>query len=191
GGARAGTRGGAAQNPSAAPSPAGGRGPKGGWREGEAARRAGAGGAGRGGSGVGGAKMYFILVGLVQQIALKAVLGLQGYGDLSTVLSAASITYNPIVSTSIQGVSRAVAASPEAEQAQAQRRTLLIHIALALLSAASFFALAGPVGRWVGAPHVVPALRILSAVLLLYGIYTPLVGALNGKKRFLTQAGLD
>lgn len=138
-----------------------------------------------------GAKVYFILVGLVQQVALKAVLGLQGYGDLSTVLSAASITYNPIVSTSIQGVSRAVASSPEAEQAQAARRTLLVHTAMAVVAALGFFVLAGPVSDWMGAPHVAPALRILSAVLLLYGIYTPLVGALNGKQRFLAQAGLD
>ncbi len=48
-----------------------------------------------------GAKVYFILVGLVQQVALKAVLGLQGYGDLSTVLAAASSTYNPIVLLSL------------------------------------------------------------------------------------------
>jgi stage V sporulation protein B len=137
------------------------------------------------------AKIYFILVGLVQQVVLKAVLGLQGFGDLSTVLSAASITYNPVVSTSIQGVSRAVAASPEGEQEQALRRTLLLHLVLAVLAAASFFLLAEPVGDWMGAPHVVPALRILSAILFLYGIYTPLVGALNGKKRFVMQAGLD
>ncbi len=147
--------------------------------------------AGRGGIAVAGAKIYFILMGLVQQIALKAVLGLQGYGDLSTVLSAASITYNPIVSTSIQGVSRAVAASPETEQAQALRRTLLVHTALAVLAALGFFAFAGAVGDWMGAEHVVSALRILSVVLLLYGVYTPLVGAMNGKRRFVVQAGLD
>ncbi len=147
--------------------------------------------AGRGGLAVAAAKLYFIMVGLVQQIALKAVLGLQGYGDLSTVLSAASVTYNPITSTSIQGVSRAVAASAEAERPESLRRTLVIHIGLAAVSAAGFFVLAKPVGAWMGAPHVVPALQILSAILLLYGIYTPLVGALNGTRRFLWQAGLD
>lgn len=138
-----------------------------------------------------GAKVYFILVGLVQQIALKAVLGLQGYGDLSTVLSAASVTYNPIVSTSIQGVSRSVAASAEGEQKQSLRRTFLLHGALALIAAVGFFVLAQPIGEWMGAPHVIPAFQILSAVLLLYGLYTPLVGALNGTKRFVWQAGLD
>jgi len=147
--------------------------------------------AGRGGLAVAAAKLYFIVVGLVQQIALKAVLGLQGYGDLSTVLSAASVTYNPITSTSIQGVSRAVAGSPEAEQPESLRRTLLVHLGLAALSAVGFFVFAEPVGAWIGAPHVVPALQILSAILLLYGAYTPLVGALNGTRRFLWQAALD
>src|SRR5690606_11720742 len=84
-----------------------------------------------------------------------------------------------------------VAASPEAEQGESLRRTLVIHIALAAVAAAGFFVLAEPVGAWMGAPHVVPALQLLSAILLLYGIYTPLVGALNGTRRFLWQAGLD
>ena len=44
--------------------------------------------AGRGGLAVAGAKVYFILAGLAQQVALKAVLGLEGYGALSSALSA-------------------------------------------------------------------------------------------------------
>ena len=63
--------------------------------------------AGRGGLAVAFAKIYFILVGLVQQIILPLVLGLDGYGALSSVMSISSIAYNPIVSTSIQGVNRA------------------------------------------------------------------------------------
>jgi hypothetical protein len=65
--------------------------------------------AGRGGLAVTGAKVYFILLGLVQQIALPRVLGLDGYGALSRVLSIASITYNPVTTMSIQAVSRTVA----------------------------------------------------------------------------------
>ena len=41
---------------------------------------------GRGGLAVTAAKVYFILTGLVQQIVLKAVLGLDGYGALSSAL---------------------------------------------------------------------------------------------------------
>jgi stage V sporulation protein B len=43
----------------------------------------------------------------------------------------------------------------------------------------------------MGAPHITTMLGILSAVLLLYGVYTPLIGALNGRRRFLHQAGFD
>lgn len=147
--------------------------------------------AGRGGLAVAFAKMYFILVGLVQQVVLPRVLGLDGYGALSSVLSISSIAYNPIVSTSIQGVSRAVAQSPDAEQAQAVRRTLTIHACLAFPLALGFFVLARPIGEAAGAPHLIGALRIVSGVVLFYSLYTPFIGVLNGQKRFLWQAGLD
>lgn len=147
--------------------------------------------AGRGGLAVAFAKIYFILVGLVQQVILPRVLGLDGYGALSSVLSISSIAYNPIVSTSIQGVSRAVAQSPDAQQPQAIRRTLTIHALLAFPLALGFFLLARPIGEAAGAPHLVGALRIVSGVVLFYSLYTPFVGVLNGQKRFLWQAGLD
>jgi stage V sporulation protein B len=147
--------------------------------------------AGRGGIAVAFAKVYFILVGLVQQVLLPRVLGLDGYGAWSTVQSVASISYNPVTTTSIQAVSRAVAQAPDAEQPQAVRNTLKIHAALALPLAVIFFLTAGPIASLAKAPHVLTALRIVSALLLLYGLYTPLIGVVNGQKRFGYQAGLD
>lgn len=147
--------------------------------------------AGRGGLAVTAAKIYFILTGLVQQVALKQVLGLEGYGALSSALAAASIVYNPIVAASIQGVSHAVATAPDGARAQQLRRTLKVHGALALLLGAGFLALAPRLGDWTGAAHIVPALKVLSFVLVIYGLYAPLVGALNGQTRFISQAGLD
>ncbi len=147
--------------------------------------------AGRGGLAITFAKVWFILLGLVQQIALPRVLGLGGYGALSSALSIASIAYNPVVTTSIQGVSRAVAASPDAEQSEAARRALSAHAVLAIVLGVAFFLLAAPIGHATGAPHIIPALRILSGVMLFYGLYSPLVGVLNGKKLFLRQAALD
>ncbi|HEX6764560.1 MAG TPA: oligosaccharide flippase family protein [Polyangiaceae bacterium] len=146
--------------------------------------------AGRGGLAIAFAKIYFIGTGLVQQIALPRLLGLDGYGALGTALSITSITANPITGTSIQGVSRAVAQSPGSEPA-ALRRTFVVHSAAAALLALAFFTVAPFVATKIGAPHVVSALRILSAILLLYGLYTPLVGALNGSRRLVMQAGLD
>ncbi len=147
--------------------------------------------AGRGGLAVAFAKIYFILVGLVQQIALPRLLGLDGYGALASVLSIAGITYNPVTTTSIQSVSRAVAqATPETE-AGTIRRVFWLHAIFAVLLAAAFFLLAPFIANSVGASHVVGPLRILSAVMLLYGLYTPLIGVLNGQRKFVAQATLD
>ena len=146
---------------------------------------------GRGGVAVTAAKLYFILAGLVQQIALKAVLGLDGYGALSSSLAAASIVYNPVVGASIQGVSHAVATATDEGRATALRRALALHAGLALTIGAGFWLAAPWIGASTGAPHLVPSLRVLSAVLVSYGLYAPLVGALNGQTRFGTQAALD
>lgn len=147
--------------------------------------------AGRGGIAVAFAKVYFILLGLVQQIALPRVLDAQAFGALSRVLSMASIAYNPVITTSIQGVSRAVAQSSPEDQGATARRLFSYHAVFAVLLGGGFFLLAPVLADAVGAPHVVAGLRILSAVMFLYGVYTPLVGVLNGQKRFLVQAALD
>lgn len=147
--------------------------------------------AGRGGLAVAVAKIYFILVGFLQQIAFKFILGLDGYGALSTALSTASVTYNPITQASIQGVSREIASTSPEEQPFVFRRLLQLHLLLALFAGGGFFLLASPLASALGAPHIAPALRALSCILFLYGLYTPLVGALNGLRRFLSQAALD
>ncbi len=144
--------------------------------------------AGRGGIAILGAKLYFVLIGLVQQIALKAVRGLAGYGAYSTAQAVASITYNPVVQASIQGVSRTLAAADPAERPTLLRQTLRLHATWAGGLALVFFILAGPMATLLGAPHLVGSIRILAAIVLVYGLYAPLIGALNGQKRFLAQA---
>ncbi len=147
--------------------------------------------AGRGGLAVAAAKLYFILIGTVQQVLLPWVLGLAPYGALARVLAVSAVVYNPVVTASIQGVSRAVAqATPETEPA-VMRRTLRIHALLACLLGACFFGLAGPVGVLLNAPHIITGLRIAAGVILCYGIYAPFIGVLNGRKKFVWQAGFD
>lgn len=147
--------------------------------------------AGRGGLAVAGAKIYFIALGLVQQIALPRVLGLDGYGALSRVLSIASITYNPITTMSIQAVSRTVVNAPPGELPATVRRVLSAHAVFGLLLAAVFALAAPQIAELAGAGHVETPLRILSAVLAIYAVYTPLIGVANGQKRFVLQAGFD
>ncbi|HMR80845.1 MAG TPA: lipopolysaccharide biosynthesis protein, partial [Polyangiaceae bacterium] len=126
--------------------------------------------AGRGGLAITFAKVYFIVLGLVQQIALPRVLGLAGYGALSSALSIASVAYNPVVTTSIQGVSRAISASREDEQPGIVRRLMGVHALVAFVLGLAFFALSAPIGDATGAPHIVPSLRILAGVMLLYSV---------------------
>lgn len=147
--------------------------------------------AGRGGLALAAGKLFFLVSGLAQQILLSHVLGQGGYGALSTAQSVASISYNPLVQAGIQGVSREVASADEGSAALIQRRLLRLHVFIATVSATLFFALAGPVANFLGAPHVAGGIRVLSGVLFVYGLYAPLIGYLNGMRRFLGQAGLD
>lgn len=140
---------------------------------------------------IAGAKIWFILVGFVQQTLLPRFIGMGGYGAFSTVLAFANIPNNVVTTASIQSVSRAVAGAPEGQEDMAQRRTLLIHLGLAPLLALAFAGLAPIAAQFEHAPHVLEPLRIFAAVLFVYAIYTPMVGALNGKRRFFAQAGLD
>lgn len=137
-----------------------------------------------------GAKVYFILTGLVQQVVLGRVLGLDGYGALSTALSASSIAHNTIVQASLQGVSRTVARAGQ-QPKRALRRVLSHHTAVALALGALFWAFSPVVARALGAPHVTTSLKTLSLVFVFYGLYAPFIGALNGTKRIRAQASFD
>ncbi len=146
---------------------------------------------GRGGLAVAGAKLYFIVLGLVQQIALKQVLGLDGYGALSRVLSIASMAYNPVTTTSIQAVSRTVVQAPPEELPGTVRKVLTWQALSGLLLALTFASFAPWIAEVAGAGHVETPLRVLSAILLIYALYTPLIGVANGQRRFVLQAAFD
>jgi len=49
----------------------------------------------------------------------------------------------------------------------------------------------GPLADSAHASHVTRPLRLVSLVVLAYGIYAPLIGSLNGRRRFVEQAGFD
>ncbi len=147
--------------------------------------------AGRGGLAIAFAKVSFILFGFAQQLILPRLLGIDGYGEVSRVLAMVGIVNNVIVATAIQGVSRAVSSAKDADAAAAFRRTLGVHAVVAVVASGGLAALAGVWAEAVGAPHVTTPLRVVALVVLLYGVYAPLVGSLNGRRRFVDQAGLD
>ncbi len=147
--------------------------------------------AGRGGLAIVFAKVWFILVGLVQNAILPGLLGAGGFGDFRNAQSLASIFYNPVVTSSIQGGSRAVARATSAEAPGVIRRVFSVHVGLGVFFAAAFFFSAEPLAQAIKAPQITPLLRILAGVVFCYALYSPLVGILNGQRRFGRQALLD
>lgn len=147
--------------------------------------------AGRGGIAIAVAKVSFVLVGFVQQLIFPRILDEAGYGAVSRMLAVVSVVNNVVVAMSIQGVSRMVAAAEGERQGQAFRATLRIHSILAVITATAFALLAGALASWVEAPRAATPLRVGACVVLCYGVYAPLVGSLNGRRKFLDQAGLD
>ena len=146
--------------------------------------------AGRGGLAVLGAKLYFIVTGFVQQPLLNLAIGAADYGALSRVLAVSNVVNNVVVASSTQGVSRTVAPSGE-RHAQALRATLRVHAILALAFAAALAAASPLVATFQRAPGITVPLAVMSLVLLVYGVYAPLVGYLNGRRQFARQATLD
>lgn len=147
--------------------------------------------AGRGGLAIAGAKVSFIIFGFIQQPILAALLGDVGYGEMSRVLTIVGIVNNVMVATAIQGVSRAVASVPDESAAEAFAKTLRVQVTMAMVVSAAFAIAAGWIAGFVKAPEVTNPLRVVAGVTLFYGIYAPLVGSLNGRRKFLAQAGLD
>jgi stage V sporulation protein B len=146
--------------------------------------------AGRGGLAVLGAKVFFIATGLLQQALLPRAIGLADYGALSRVLAVSNVFNNVVVSSSTQGVSRTVAAAGAAES-QALRATLRVHVVIALL-AAGLLGIASPlIAFFEHAPDVLAPLLVMTGVLVIYSVYAPLIGYLNGRGMFTRQASLD
>jgi stage V sporulation protein B len=115
---------------------------------------------------------------------------LAGYGALSRVLAVASVVTNVVVASSIQGVSRTVSRARGLEK-EALRATLRVHLPVAAILAIGFLACAPLVASFEHAPHITLPLAAEAGVVLLYGLYAPLIGMLNGRRQFTRQATLD
>jgi stage V sporulation protein B len=146
--------------------------------------------AGRGGITVLGAKLFFLITGFAQQPLLRIAVGLSDFGGLAQALVVANTVNSVVVSSATQGVSRVVASAP-GNEAQALRAALRVHLPLAVVIALCMAGAAPLFARFERADDVVAPLLVLSLVALLYGVYAPLVGYLNGRNRFGTQAALD
>ncbi|HVY46511.1 MAG TPA: oligosaccharide flippase family protein, partial [Minicystis sp.] len=147
--------------------------------------------AGRGGLAIAAAKVSFMVFGAAQTVLLTHLLGVSRFGDLQHVLIPLNFVNNVVVGSSIQGVSHAVSSAPSEAAPAAYARVLRLHAALAV-AVGALFALAAPVvARFLEAEEATAELRLMAIVVVLYGLYAPIVGSLNGARRFGAQAGLD
>jgi stage V sporulation protein B len=146
--------------------------------------------AGRGGIAVLGAKLFFLVVGFVQQPLLRHTVGLSSFGSLAQAQVIANTVNNIVVSSGTQGVSRAVAGA-RGNEAQALRATLGVHVPLAVVVALAMTVATPFYAAFEHAQDVVVPLYVLAGVALLYGLYAPLIGVLNGRNLFGRQALLD
>jgi stage V sporulation protein B len=146
--------------------------------------------AGRGGMAVLGAKVFFLVVGFIQQPLVRMTVGLSDFGALAQAQVISNTVNNVVVSSATQGVSRAVSGAPGYED-QALRVALRVHIPLAIVIAGLMAILTPLYVSFEHAQDVTAPLYVLAAVALLYGLYAPLIGVLNGKNLWSRQALLD
>ena len=146
--------------------------------------------AGRGGIAVLGAKVFFLVVGFIQQPLLRLAVGLSDFGGFAQAMVLANIVNNVVIASGTQGVSRVVAGAPGRED-EALRAVLKVHGVLAVVVAVVMAAAVPLYARFEHADDVVAPLWVLAGVALLYGVYGPLIGYLNGRGRFGRQAALD
>ena len=146
--------------------------------------------AGRGGVAVLGAKLFFLVVGFIQQPLLRLAVGLSDFGGLAQAMLVSNIVNNVVVSSGTQGVSRAVSGAKGHED-EALRVALRVHVPLALVIAAVMAAAVPVYAGFERAEDVRAPLYVLAGVALLYGFYAPLIGVLNGRNLFGRQAMLD
>ncbi|MGH7272137.1 MAG: lipopolysaccharide biosynthesis protein, partial [Polyangiaceae bacterium] len=146
--------------------------------------------AGRGGIAVLGAKVFFLIVGFVQQPLLRLAVGIGDFGGLAQALVVANTVNNVVIASGTQGVSRAVAGAPGHEP-DALRAAMRVHVPIAVLVAAAMAVAAPAYASFEHAEDVVAPLLVLAMVALLYGLYAPVIGYLNGSKLFGRQAALD
>ena len=137
-----------------------------------------------------GAKVFFLVVGFIQQPLIRLAVGLNDFGALAQAFALANTVNNVVVSGGTQGVSRVVAGARGHED-EALRAALRVHVPLAVIVAALMAAAAPLYAGFERAEDVIAPLLILAAVALFYGLYAPLIGCLNGRQRFGRQAALD
>lgn len=138
------------------------------------------------------AKIVFVGTSFGVQLVLPGVLGSPTeWGALSVAMTLTAILTNTLVAATLQTVSRFTAAD-EARASETLRESLGVQLTIGAVLGGGMALAAGTVaehGLHDGA--LAPLLRVEAIVVASYALYAALVGALNGRRRFAPQAGLD
>ncbi len=148
--------------------------------------------AGRGLLSIAGAKVWFIVTGYAVQLLLPRLLGSpENFGFYATAMTDVSILNNVLIAATVQTVSKKVS-EDESRSGLALRQGLLLQAAWGGVIGLALFFLAPFIATTVKLnPAQAPLYRTASAVVLAYALYAAIVGSLNGRHRFATQAKLD
>ena len=148
-------------------------------------------GAGRGSLAIIGAKVWFILTSYGIQLSLPAILpATSDFGLFRGTLSGVSILNNVLVVATIQSVSKFVSEREEASGA-VLRQGLKLQALLGGALALALYLAAPWLAGFLLDDALTPLLRIACVVLFVNALYAACVGSLNGRRRFVGQAGLD
>ena len=147
--------------------------------------------AGRGLLVITGAKVYFVVTSFGIQLALPSFFsGPRVFGQFGTIMAAISILNNVLIAATIQSVSKLVS-EDEARGPAVLRQGLQIQLVVGGLLSALLFAAAPYFADFHADPALAPMMRVSSSVVLAYALYAALIGDLNGRQRFATQAKFD
>ncbi len=137
------------------------------------------------------AKLYFIVTAFAVQVGLPRLLGSpEAFGQYSLAMSIANVVDNVLIAATVQSLSKRVSEN-EALAAVRLRQGLRIQLGIGLLISISLV-LISPLLASVGYDsELTPMLQIAAFVPLCYALYAALVGSLNGRRQFKSQAALD
>lgn len=136
------------------------------------------------------AKIYFIVVGFVIQVALPAILSRATNGAYQVVNSLVSPFNNVVVTGTVQAVAKHTAERPD-QAGAVQRAGLRMHVGVGAVLALVFILGAPLTSRFFWDASKTEPLMLAGLIIGGYSFYAVFVGTANGMRWFHKQAALD
>jgi O-antigen/teichoic acid export membrane protein len=149
---------------------------------------------GSGGLLLGLAKLVFLVAAYATSIALTHLISPTTFGRYYVVARLIAVPNMVIIQTLLFAVSRPMAAERAAgfpSYGALRRRGIRLALGLGGVTAAAFFVAAPLLGEVLTDSLLVPAIRVVAPISLLYALYAVNIGTLNATRRFSLQASLD